>query len=111
MKMPMELEALGRVLGIVLRKGLAIPTGFALLIAAGLLAGALIFTALTQRYTSAPATEGAMVRVDGLTGDVDICLPRVRQERQEKQIINYLRYQCGPELEHSRRDAQPNDFP
>lgn len=100
MKMPMELEALGDVSAAVIRKGFALPTGFALVLAGGLIAGALVFAALSQRYMVAQGFAGHPVRVDRLTGDVEICLTRLRSEPRGElsQYGPYLSYECGYEL-------------
>lgn len=75
MKMPMELEALGEVSGAVIRKSLAIPTGCALLLAGGLIAGALVYSAVSQRYGMDSAGGGLVVRLDRMTGEVAACMP------------------------------------
>lgn len=101
MKVPMELEALGNVSGAVIRKGFALPTGFALLLTGGLIAGGLVFSALSQRYMVAQGFATHPVRVDRLTGAVEVCLARVRTTPRGKLNVygHYLSYECGPELE------------
>lgn len=100
MKMPMELEALRGASDAVIRKGRGLPTGFAVLLAGGLVAGALVFAALAQRYVVSGALTGYPARIDRLTGAVEICSVRTRdvEGAERSQNARYYWYECAPEL-------------
>lgn len=73
----------------------------AVLLSGLLIAAALVFLGLSQRYMIAQGFAGHPVRVDRLTGAVEVCLARVRTTPQGElsEYGSHLSYECGPELE------------
>lgn len=73
----------------------------AVLLAGISVAAALVFLGLSQRYMVAQGFAGHPVRVDRLTGAVEICLARARATPRGElnEYGNHLSYECGPELE------------
>lgn len=73
----------------------------AILLAGIAVAAALVFLGLSQRYMVAQGFAGYPVRVDRLTGAVEVCLARVRTtpHGELNEYGNHVSYECGPELE------------
>lgn len=73
----------------------------AVLLSGLLIAAAIVFLGLSQRYMVAPGYADYPVRMDRLTGAVEICLVRKRttQRGELYEYASHLSYECGLELE------------
>lgn len=74
---------------------------FAVLLSGLSIAAALVFLGLSQRYMVAQGYADYPVRMDRLTGAVEICLARKRTTRRGElnEYGSHLSYECGLELE------------
>lgn len=80
--------------------GTGLPLPHAVLLAGVLVASALVFLGLSSRYELTTATPSIGTRLDRLTGRVDICLGRQREERRAdgEGFMRFTRYECAEEL-------------
>lgn len=79
-------------------QGLCLP--HAVLLSGVLIAGALVFVGLSSRYELTTITAPVGMRLDRLTGHVDTCLARQREERRAdgEGFIRFTRFECADEL-------------
>lgn len=72
----------------------------AVLLSGLLVSGALVFQGLSNRYELTTTNPSIGTRLDRLTGRVDICLGRQREERRAdgEGFMRFTHYECAEEL-------------